>query len=97
MAKEKLGRFGLECGCDYCQIVYRQCLLCLAPKPPGAFPVDAACNADFLVDAKPEEHDRNINLIVKRMQARTCSEDGRRWHLGKRLTLDQIKSLEGAQ
>ncbi len=82
MAKQVYGRFGMECGCDYCQCVYRTCMLCLAPKRPGAFQTDDECNAIY--NAAPVAEQRSLMaLIVKRMQRRACDTNGKRWSRGR--------------
>lgn len=75
----KVRRLYQLCDCDFCEAVYRTCLLCLAPKRPGAFPTHDDCNWDFVYTASAEERERNEALIVRRMRRRTCKRTGRGW------------------
>jgi hypothetical protein len=82
-ARQILGRWGYECGCDHCQGVYRVCLLCLAPKRPSGFSLDDECNWELYM-APPSERERLMQAIVRRGIRRICETTGKRW-CGSRL------------
>lgn len=84
-ARQIYGRWGMECGCDECQCVYRFCLLCMAPKRPGAFSLDEECNWE-LYTAAPAERARLMDTIIRRSIRRVCETTGTRWCGGKRVT-----------
>jgi hypothetical protein len=77
-AKKVYGRWGMECGCDYCQVVYRICLLCMAPKRAGAFSTCEECN--WIYYTAPVAEQRSLmTLMVSRSTQRVCETTGRRW------------------